>query len=147
MKRLLPPVFFVLCLVAMGLSHLFFPIARLFSWPTSAFGAIPLMLGLLIAITGARHFKREGTNIRTFDDPDKFVTEGLFRHSRNPMYLGFALAAFGAAIVFGGLTSFAIALAHLVVLDRWYIKFEEQRMAIRFGEAYRIYKNRVRRWI
>ena len=147
MKRLLPPVFFVLCLVAMGLSHLFFPKAQFFSWPASAFGAIPLLLGLLIASVGARHFKREGTNIRTFDDPDKFVTDGLFRHSRNPMYLGFAIAAFGAAIVFGCLMSFAIAFMHLVVLDRWYIQFEEQRMAMRFGEEYRIYKNRVRRWI
>jgi len=147
MKRILPPVFFVLCVVAMGLSRLFFPIAVVISWPASTVGVFPLLLGLLFASAGARQFKREGTNIRTFDDPDKFVTDGLFQYSRNPMYLGFALAAFGAAVVFGCLASFAIALMHLVVLDRRYITFEEQRMAIRFGGAFCTYKNRVRRWI
>lgn len=147
MKQILPPVFFILCVVAMGLSHLFFPIAAFLSWPVNTLGVIPLLLGLLIALAGARQFKREGTNIRTFDDPDKFVTEGLFGISRNPMYLGFALAAFGAAIVFGCLTPLVIAFIHWGVLDRWYITFEEKRMAMRFGEEYRVYKNRVRRWI
>ena len=147
MRRLLPPAFLFLCIIAMGFSHIFLPIAQLLLWPVNIFGVIPLVLGLLLAGAGARQFKREGTNIRTFDDPDKFVTQGLFGYSRNPMYLGFAFAAFGAAIVFGCLMSLVIALAHLMVLDRWYIAFEEQRMAMQFGKEYQVYKNRVRRWI
>jgi len=147
MKRLLPPIFLVLCVVIMGLCDLFIPITQLVSWPINALGVIPFLVGLFIASAGARQFKKEGTNIHTFNDPDKLVSDGLFGYSRNPMYLGFAIAAFGAAFVFGSLTSVVIALIHLVVLDRWYIEFEEQRMTMRFGDEYQKYRNRVRRWI
>jgi protein-S-isoprenylcysteine O-methyltransferase Ste14 len=114
--------------------------------PYNCIGAI-LAAGLLLSFAGARQFARRGTNIKTFDDPDVLVTEGLFRFSRNPMYLGFVLFLAGAAIYFGTLASFIVAVAFAVITDRWYIRFEEQAMRRKFGAAYAAYAASVRRWL
>ena len=63
------------------------------------------------------------------------------------MYLGMALVAFGAAIMFGELVAFGLAAMFVVIADRWYIAFEEQRMAATFGEAYATYRRTTRRWV
>jgi len=70
-------------------------------------------------VVGKRQFAKEGTNIYTFNDPDKMITSGLFAYTRNPMYLGFVIAAFSVAILTGGLIPLAIALIHSLVVDRW----------------------------
>ena len=147
MQRLLPPVLLILTWVAMIGTTLVAPLAQLISWPTSLVG-VPLGLaGLIIAIIGAKKFKAVGTNIMTFDKPDILVTDGLFSHSRNPMYLGFALCAFGGAIALGSVTALIIAIAFFVVLDRWYVQFEEAKMLRAFGARYEDYQKMVRRWI
>ena len=147
MKRLLPPVFFLLCSVAMVIAHISFPVVQLFPWPIRTIAFVPLIIGIGLAVVGKRQFAKEGTNIYTFNDPDKMITSGLFAYTRNPMYLGFVIAAFSVAILTGGLIPLAIALIHCLVVDRWYIAFEEQRMSEQFGEAYTNYKKGVRRWI
>lgn len=147
MKRILPPVFLLLCVVAMSLSQMLFPVTRIVPWPYGLAGLLPLIIGIAMAISGKRQFTKEGTNIYTFNDPDKMITTGLFTYSRNPMYLGFAIVAFSAAIVMGGAVPLCIALIHFTVLDRYYINFEEGRMSERFGDSYDDYKRRVRRWL
>jgi len=112
-------------------------------WP----GLALLVAGLGIAAWHARLFRRVGTNIHTFRAPQVLVTGGLFRHSRNPMYLGFVLALAGLALVLGAVTPALVAVAYAVVVDRWYIRFEEEAMARTFGEDYRRYRTRVRRWL
>lgn len=147
MKRLLPPVFFLLCVIAMVIAYYFFPVVQIFSWPTKLFALLPMAIGIGLAIAGKRQFAKEGTNINTFVDAEKMITSGLYAYTRNPMYLGFVIAAFSLAILTGGLISLVIALIHCVVVDRWYIAFEESRMTVLFGDAYDNYKNKVRRWI
>jgi protein-S-isoprenylcysteine O-methyltransferase Ste14 len=146
MKRILPPVFLLLCVVAMILSQLYFPIAQVVRWPIRSIALLPLVIGIGMAVLGKQQFAKEGTNLYTFNDPDKMITSGLYAYSRNPMYLGFVIAAFSVAVFAGGLVPLAIALIHCVVVDRWYISFEERRMAERFGDSYDDYKNHVRRW-
>lgn len=109
-------------------------------------GMATVVLGLGIAQWHARLFRRRGTNLHTFREPQQLVTEGLFRHSRNPMYLGFALAAAGLALALGAATPVLVLAAFVLVLDRWYIRFEEQAMLRSFGQAYRDYCRHTRRW-
>jgi protein-S-isoprenylcysteine O-methyltransferase Ste14 len=145
--RILPPRLFLLTLALMVLAQLLIPSPFQIPLPWLAFG-IPLLVGGLgVTIVGARQFAVAQTNIRTFDEPTLMVTSGLFRVSRNPMYVGFTAALFGVATALGTLTPLLLALAFGIVADRWYIRFEERAMLAKFGSAYTAYAKDVRRWL
>jgi protein-S-isoprenylcysteine O-methyltransferase Ste14 len=75
------------------------------------------------------------------------VETGPFKWSRNPIYLGFLLAATGLALIWGTLWGWVgVAVLH-GVLDRMVIAREEAYLATRFGAAYEAYQGRVRRWM
>ena len=100
MKKLLPPVLFPIFLVLMAGVCWALGSPHTMSYPYSLVGLIFLISGLGIAVYHSRVFKEEGTNIKTFDEPTKFVRVGLFKYTRNPMYLGFVLALLGAAFLY-----------------------------------------------
>jgi protein-S-isoprenylcysteine O-methyltransferase Ste14 len=101
--------------------------------PWNFLGLVPLGLGLALAMAAERQFVRAGTPVRPFTEPVVLVSDGSFRRSRNPMYLGLILALVGAALL------------------RWvqprFIVREERLLEDRFGDAYRAYCLRVRRWV
>ncbi len=109
---------------------------------------IPVVAGgLWLAVANARRFELAGANIVTSLDPTAFVTDGAFRWSRNPMYLGFLLLATGVACGVGSLSAFVGPLVFFAAADRWYIPFEERRMSDVFGDEYQRYRSVVRRWV
>lgn len=104
--------------------------------------------GLFIAQSSKKLFVKLKTNVNTFDEPGKLITNRIFRYSRNPMYLGFVIAIIGMALIYqGAISSFVLALLFFVIVDRWYIKFEEGAMLNKFGKEYRDYCSKTRRWI
>jgi protein-S-isoprenylcysteine O-methyltransferase Ste14 len=115
-------------------------------WRT-ALGAAIAIAGLSLTLSAARHFARKETNIVTFAEPTRLVEDGWFRISRNPMYLGFALLLAGTALAIGGAWTFLPAALFLLVAEHLYIPFEERAMTEAFGEEYRRYARRVRRWV
>jgi len=145
--RIMPPTLFWFCILGMVLLAWVWPLATVLPPPFNVVGVIPLCAGLGFAIWGSRKFERVGTTIKTFDQPDHLVEDGLFRISRNPMYLGFFLTLVGVWLVMGALSSLLGVLLFLVVADRWYIPFEEQVLSARFAGAYDAYRSRTRRWI
>ncbi|MGO1118327.1 methyltransferase family protein [Rhodovibrionaceae bacterium A322] len=147
MKRLLPPVLFLLCGLGMIALHKLLPLAHWMVWPWRGLGVVPVALGLGMIVTVALTFRRVRTNIHTFRNPDKLVTGGLFRISRNPIYLGFALALLGGVLLSGSLSALLGPLLFWFVADRWYIPFEEDRLRANFGADYDSYCRQVRRWL
>ncbi|MDZ7668179.1 MAG: methyltransferase [Gammaproteobacteria bacterium] len=101
MRHLLPPLLFVVCLLAGVTGHLLWPEGAWLTAPYTLLGLIPAGLGIWLLIRANALFTRAGTNIHTFRDPDVLVTEGVFRISRNPMYLGFLVLLAGAAVGLG----------------------------------------------
>jgi protein-S-isoprenylcysteine O-methyltransferase Ste14 len=87
------------------------------------------------------------TEIHTFKKPRQLVTHGLFRHSRNPIYVGFVCILWGLSMLLGSLSTFIVVLAFVIITDRWYIPFEEKNMEEVFDKAYKQYKKEVRRWL
>lgn len=147
MQRLLPPFFFLVCVVMMALLSTYYPILRFLEYPWTLIGILDLIGGLSITLIAGVQFMRAKTNLKTFNKPDQFVTSGLFRFSRNPMYLGFAISTFGVALYLGALSPFLICALFIAVVDRWYISYEEKMMAETFGQTYLDYKAKVRRWL
>ncbi len=145
MQKLLPPTLVAISILVMVALHLLAPIGQVIDQPLLA--AIVIASGMGLTISGARLFSRIGTNIKTFNTPDRLVTAGVFRISRNPMYLGFVLLLTGIAIGLGTATPFLVVIAFFVITSRWYIPFEEKKMEETFGEEYLDYKAQTRRWI
>lgn len=145
MRKLLPPHLYLLALLTTVAGH----------WASATDTAVlPLLLGTLLAIGGLaitvsqkQLFQSLQTNVDTFEAPDKLVQQGLYRHTRNPMYLGFALSLLGWAIAFPSVAGWLATAAFVLVSDRWYIPFEERAMQRRFGEPYSHYCATTPRWI
>jgi protein-S-isoprenylcysteine O-methyltransferase Ste14 len=147
MKKILPPVLVAILIAAMsGLHYGLHDAASVPLW-IRFLAPVPIGAGLLLLVVARLQFARRQTNIYTFDEPGMLVTDGVFRLSRHPMYLGFALVLVGAAMAFGNSCSFLLALLFIVVADQWYIAFEERWLQRKFGEAYLAYKRSVRRWV
>lgn len=75
------------------------------------------------------------------------ATDGPFRMSRNPMYLGMTAMLLGTALWVGTLPFYAAALIFFGVMNWVFIPFEERMLEKEFGTEYSRYRNRVRRWI
>ena len=144
--RILPPILVLGLLILMAVLRALAP-GPLIRPPWPWLGLVPLLLGLGLLISGSGRFRKIGTNLKTFDEPGVLVTDGPFRFSRNPMYLGFLLLLLGVAAIMGAGTPFVGPLAFVLAAALWYIPFEERMMRAKFGEAYEAYSRKVRRWI
>ena len=145
--RIMPPTLFWMCILLMVPLAWVWPLVTVFPVPYNVFGVVPLCVGLAFAIWGSRKFDQVGTTVKTFDQPDRLVTDGLFRVSRNPMYLGMALVLLGIACLFGGLVPFLVLILFMGWVHRQFIRHEEAMLFTQFGQDWLEYKARVRRWI
>jgi protein-S-isoprenylcysteine O-methyltransferase Ste14 len=145
--KLLPPALAGLLIIAMGLLGLLLPGPVIVPRPYNWLGLLGLAGGFAASVIAARQFERVGTNIKPFKDPTLFVTDGLFKWTRNPMYLGITLLLTGIAVLIGTLSPFLGPIVFAVTADRWYIRLEEQAMQRKFGERYTAYRRVTRRWI
>jgi len=106
------------------------------------------LFGFFFALYGNRQFAREGTEIDPLSPGNRaLVTRGAFSFSRNPMYVGMVLGLLGIAIYFGTLPFFVAAAAQFCILNYGFIPLEEEKMERQFGDEYRAYCKRVRRWL
>ena len=145
----MPPTYFWAAVVLMVAFHFLCPgITGLVPGPWNWIGgAVVIVVGVALAWLPELQFKRVGTEIKPFRDSIHLVTDGLFRVSRNPMYLGMALALAGVFVVLASLTPAVMVLVFIVVMTVRFIIPEERDLARQFGDDYLAYKRRVRRWI
>jgi protein-S-isoprenylcysteine O-methyltransferase Ste14 len=145
-RRVLPPVWLVVALLASFTLDRWWPIARLVQTPWKYLGYLPLALGAVMAISSARAFRRAGTPVVPFEPSTTLVTGGWFRMTRNPMYLGLSLILFGVALIDGTLGAFLPLPVFVAVLHFRFIRAEERFLEGIFGDQYRDYRAQVRRW-
>ncbi len=144
---MLPPAYLFMALAAMMLLHLFFPVLVLVPAPWHAAGLVPLALGVALNLVAGKSFMRSGNPIRAFEPPQTLVTGGVYRFSRNPMYLGMVLMLTGIAVLLGSLTPFIIIPVFATAIDRVFIVAEEAVLEQRFGDQWNQYRRTVRRWL
>lgn len=144
-----PPVIGLLCLLAMWLVS-----RQVSAWQVEP-PLRPVLAGLLVIIGGAidavsvAAFFRARTTINPLapERVAELVVTGLYRYSRNPMYLGLLLILCGAAVWFAQPLNLLVLAAFVWLMNTLQIKPEEAALAGKFGDRYRDYCRRVRRWI
>lgn len=144
--RMLPPTWLLIALVAVAALR-FAPGPQIFAglWPLS--GLLLVGGGIWLNVAGDRQFRTARTPMRPDARPAALVTDGVFRFSRNPMYLGMVLLVFGIAVIVNRATALLVAPALGLLLQTRFIQREEQQIRAVFGADYIRYAARVRRWI
>ena len=145
--RVPPPLIYLAGFACGLLGELAAPSPAVPAWLRVA-GAAGGVILLLLLDTGAMlRFRRHGTPFNPARDAKALVTDGPYRFTRNPMYLGMGCAYAGAALAAGALWSLALLPLVLLIVDRAIIPREESHLAQSFGTAYERYRRRVRRWL
>jgi protein-S-isoprenylcysteine O-methyltransferase Ste14 len=146
--KIRPPLWFFIVLALAAGCHYLVPATRMAFFLNTALGGVIFLLGFFFALYGNRLFAREGTEIDPLSPANRaLVTRGPFSVSRNPMYVGMVLGLLGIAVYVGTLPFYLAALAQFCILNFGFIPFEEEKMERQFGDEYRAYKRRVRRWL
>ena len=145
--RIPPPVFYVAGFLIGVALELAFPI----DGPPPAFAVVGALVGgaLWLALDGAAmlFFRRAGTSMVPMNPTTALVTSGPYRFTRNPMYLGMAFLYIALALALGVIWALPFLPVVIAAVDRLVIAREEPYLEARFGEEYRAYKRRVRRWL
>ena len=147
MPRVNPPVYFLAALLMIVFLDRRLPIREILPGLVSFVGLIPLVLGFAIGGPAGARFRRAGTPFRPGSEATALVQEGPFRFTRNPMYLGMTLLLFGIALLTGSLSPLLVPPLFMALIDILFVRKEERWMEEAFGESYRAYRGRVRRWL
>lgn len=107
--------------------------------------AVGLVAVWLLA-SSLRSFRRRRNDPRPWREDTALVEDRLYRHTRNPMYLGMALAYATVALAFNALWPLLLLVPVLVVIRYYVIAREEDYLARQFGQPYLDYCSRTRRW-
>lgn len=145
-----PPLLFLAALL-LGLAsdHLLpLPFAVLETDPVRGiFAGSLILIGLTLAAAGIRNFSRAATPVPTNRPTRALVTTGIHGWSRNPIYLGMFLVYGGIALTARSAWTLILMLPLALTIRYGVVAREEAYLERRFGDAYRDYKVRVRRWL
>lgn len=151
----IPPV-----VLWLGLGAMMTATARLASLSNFTFSASTLparwilatglaLAGLVIAALGVASFRRAGTTVHPMhpENAARLVVSGVYRRTRNPMYLGMWLVLLGWGVFLGHALALVLAAGFVPLMNRLQIGPEERVLSARFGAEYVAYRSAVRRWL
>lgn len=147
LQKIIPPVYLLLSLLLMGVLHRFLPLMQIVSAPLSYTGILVMIAGVALLVSCHTLFTRAETPIVPFQTSTRLLTHGIYRYSRNPIYLAMLTVLLGLAITLGSLTPFLVLPVFFFIIQEAYVKHEEPFLENIFGEEYRKYKSQVRRWL
>lgn len=146
-KRTMPTTYLLISIIVMTVLHSLFPAMRIIPPLWNLLGLVPLALGVIINLVADKAFHKANTTVKPFEESSALITQGVFRDSRNPMYLGFVLILIGIAVLMRSLTPYVVVLAFAILIDRMYITVEERMLAEKFGTEWEEYRQSTRRWL
>lgn len=146
----IPPPAVGLCVgVLMWLAARALPVSA-FALPGREYFALALAAaGLLTDVAGIVSFVRARTTVNPLKpaNASSLVTSGIYKTTRNPMYLGMLLFLLAWATYLANAIALAVVPAFVFYINRFQIEPEEKALATLFGDAFTAYKGRVRRWL
>ena len=149
METRIPPPLYALAGAALmwGLNR-HFPVTFWLDFPWRWIGPVVMASALLLDLGSLFVFRKNRTTINPLrpERTSRLVTEGWYRHTRNPMYLGLLVVLCGWAIWLGSVSVLAVPPLFALLVTRWQVIPEERVLEQKFGDEYRAYKRMVRRW-
>ena len=142
-----PPMWLVIGLIAIFILDQYFPAYRFTGYGAMVFGSVAIFAGLLVLVLAGGHFRKADTDMIPFREVRALVTSGVYRFTRNPMYLGMALILLGTACTTGIASGLAVPVIFMAIIELRYIRPEEAMLRGIFGEEFDAYCRRVRRWL
>ena len=144
-----PPVYLLIFASLMYLLASYLPLWSLFSAPITKIAYVFIVLGILFDLSAVGQFLRSRTTVNPIKpkNTNNIVSTGMYRISRNPMYLGMLFLLTGWAFHLAVLAPFLLLPVFVMVLTVQQIIPEEEILARKFGKNYLDYKQQVRRWI
>lgn len=148
--RILPPLLFLAGLAVGLVLHWLWPIGLVSPERLIALrvvGIVFIACGLVLPVWARRTFHRAGTTPNPMRPTTALTFDGPYRFTRNPMYLGLTVIQVGIALAMNAAWLIVLLPVFLVILQREVIDREERYLEAKFGEEFRRYKVRVRRWL
>jgi protein-S-isoprenylcysteine O-methyltransferase Ste14 len=143
-----PPPLIYAGALALGLvANKLYPMAFLPRAVSRVLGLPLIFGGLTIGLLGFREMRRAETNVDPYKPATAIVTEGPYRFTRNPLYVGMTLVYSGITALFNAFPAAMLLPLALAVMRGGVIEREERYLERKFGDEYLAYKARVRRWL
>ncbi len=142
-----PPLIFLIAIIAGFGIDFIWPIELIDSVLLLYLGMVLCLLALYAVILLGLKFRREATSIEPWKPTTKIMTTGFYAYSRNPIYVAFCLIVIGIGL---SLNSFWLLISFVpavVIVFYTAIVKEENYLEEKFGEEYKKYKDKVRRWL
>jgi protein-S-isoprenylcysteine O-methyltransferase Ste14 len=112
-----------------------------------AAGGALVVVGLVLGVLSILEFKRSDTSPIPGEPSTALIEAGLYRFTRNPIYIGMVILYVGLAIVLTSAWMLLLLIPALMILQRGVVEREEAYLKAKFGDAYRRYQARVPRWL
>ena len=144
-----PPLLFLALVLTAFLAQWVFPINLMFfKWSTRILIGIPIsMVSGLIALNALMIMRKNKTAISFKNPTTKFIVEGSFRFTRNPLYLSLLLVMVSIVVMTNSAWHLIALVGLFLFFNFWVVPYEEKYLEKSFGEEYIQYKNGVRRWV
>ncbi|MEX0723019.1 MAG: isoprenylcysteine carboxylmethyltransferase family protein [Gracilimonas sp.] len=150
LKLKIPPAgVLLMCIGLMWVINEFIPIQILLFESGNYVARGLLILGVLIGTLGLIEFSRKSTTVNPQkpEKTTKLVRSGIYRFTRNPMYLGMLVILLAGVVKFGNGINFLVIPGYIWYMNTFQIQPEEEVMEEKFGKEFKNYKSEVRRWL
>ena len=145
--KIMPTTYLLVAIILCVAFHFVFPIRFLIPSKWNLIGLIPLLVGIWINLAADKSLNFAETTVKPSEESNALVQDGVFRFSRNPMYLGFVSILVGTSLLLKSLSPYFVVIIFAGVIDQVFIKAEEQMLKETFGEVWSKYQSRVRKRI
>ena len=146
-NKIPPPIVTLICGLAIYFSKTFFN--KFFSYNNNTISLFLLILGFTVFTLAVKAFNRQKTTVNPLEprQASSLVSSGIFKYSRNPMYLGMLIILLALSFKFNLVGGIVISLFFYLFITKFQILPEEEAMNELFGDEFTEYSSRTRRWI
>ena len=145
--KIYPPLMVLAGIITQLLIGYIAPVGPLLSATWQYIGIALMVLGFATILLAARSFRKHETTIIPDGQPSTLMEGGLFAYSRNPIYVAMAVLLVGSGLAIGHIWALIVVPLFVLLVQQIWIVKEEENLEAEFGQIYRNYKIKVRRWL
>ena len=142
-----PPVLTVIFIAIAYILKWTIPIPFVVSSVLENIGFVLVVIGFLLGVAAFLAFRKARTTLDPHGKVSAIVTDGIYRFTRNPIYLAFLLMLIGFPLNSGNYWGILLSPVFVIFMNSLVIEKEEAYLEKKFGDVYTSYKSRVRRWL